>query len=314
MPKGTGKRPQAAAERAHRPYANGLDQVGHRGRVLRVWQTTALRRSGKKIQFMQFGGSHLRPVIWLHSLEYPMAPPWGLCVDAAAEGYSIIAVRRSGFGESSPVESVEEEADVLAEFLEEGSIENAVLVVEGTARPAGLKLARSSPRIGFTFLARPAYSGADAGDLDAWTVNIILQSLQTRAGASLSLAALTQLARRTGHAALYAQVFKAPSDAEFIQTHRRDLGEAWDCLRRISPETFRRNLGALTPDPALSRGALADFAGMALIGEETLPAWRKAFEARSAELGIAAAALPRGSFFVLHQSSAAFLQLLKAQV
>jgi len=312
VPEGSGKRPQAAAEPAHRPYANGLDQVGQRGRVLRIWQTAALRRSGKKIQFMQFGGSHLRPVVWLHSLEYPMAPPWGLCVDAAAEGYSIIAVRRSGFGESSPAESIEEEAEVLAEFLEEGSIENAVLVVEGTARPAGLKLARSSPRIGFTFLVRPAYSGADAGDLDAWTVNIILQSLQTRAGASLSLAALTQVVRRTGHTALYAKVFKAPSDAEFIQTHRRDLGEAWDCLRRISPETFRRNLGALIPDPALSRSALADFAGLALIGEETLPAWRKAFEARSAELGIATTALPKGSFFVLHQSSAAFLQLLKA--
>lgn len=294
------------------PYANDLNHAGHRARVLRVWQTSPLRRSGKKVQFMQFGGNDLRPVIWLHSLEYPTAPPWGLCVDAAAEGFGILAVRRCGFGESCPVANVDEEVAVLAEFLEDAGIERAVLVVEGTARPAGLKLAQTCPRISFTFLVRPAYSDAEPGGLDPWVINLVLQTLQTQAGASLSLAALHQIGRRGGYAAVYESLFKLPCDREFIQTHTRDLNEAWACFSRINTETFRRNLSVLINDPALSPGALEGFAGMALIGAETVPVWREAFEAKSAALGIATATLPRGSFFTLHQSSTAFLELLKS--
>lgn len=293
------------------PCANDLNQSGHRGRILRVWQKAALRRSGKWVQFMQFGADSLRPVVWLHSLEYPAAPPWGLCVDAAAEGFGIVAVRRGGFGESSEVESIDEEAAVLSEFLEQANLEDVILVVEGTARQAGLKLARTSPRVSFTFLARPAYSESYAGDLDPWTVNLVIQALQTQAGASLSLAALTLIGRQAGHKALYDMLFTHVDDRTFIQTHTRDLQEAWECVSGIKAETFRRNLSILINDPTLGPGALADFPGMALIGAETLPAWREAFEAKSASLGIPTACLPRGAFFTLHQSASAFINLLK---
>ncbi len=303
--------PSPACSKTNPPCANDLNQSGHRGRVLRVWQTAALRRSGKRVQFMQFGADNLRPVIWLHSLEYPAAPPWGLCVDAAAEGFGIVAVRRGGFGESSAVDSIDEEAAVLCEFLDQADLEDVILVAEGTARQAGLKLARSSPRVSFTFLARPAYSESYAGDLDPWTVNLVIQALQTQAGASLSLAALTLIGRRAGHTALYEMLFTHADDRAFIQTHPRDLLEAWESFSRVNAETFRRNLSILINDPTLGPGALADFPGMALIGAETLPAWREAFEAKSASLGIPTACLPRGAFFTLHQSAGAFIDLFK---
>ncbi len=292
------------------PYANDLNQAGHRARVLRVWQTTPLRRSGKKAQFMQFGGNGLRPVIWLHSLEYPMAPPWGLCVDAAAEGFGIIALRRCGFGESSPVASVDEEVAVLAEFLEEAAIQDAVLVVEGTARRTGLKLAQTCPQVAFTFLARPAYSGADPDGLEPWAVNLVLQTLQTRSGASLSLAAMIQFGRRAGHQTLYETLFNLPCDREFIKIHERDLADAWGAFSRIDADTFRRDLSILLDDPELTAGALKGFPGMALIGADAKPNWRAAFERRSAELGIPAVTLPNGAFFALHQNSTALLDLL----
>jgi hypothetical protein len=303
--------PIAAPETAVPPYANDLNQAGHRGRVLRVWQTAALRRSGKKVQFMQFGADNLRPVVCLHSLEYPAAPPWGLCVDAAAEGFGVIAVRRGGFGESSAVDSTDEEAAVISEFLDEAGLDDVILVVEGTARQAGLKLAQESPRVSFTFLVRPAYADAISGDLDPWTVNLVIQALQTQAGASLSLAALTLIGRRGGHQALYEMLFPHADDRLFIQTHTRDLQEAWESFSRVNADTFRRNLSILINDPTLGPGALADFPGMALIGADTLPEWREAFEAKSASLGIPTACLPRGAFFTLHQSAGAFIELLK---
>lgn len=301
----------AAPVKALPPCANDLNNAGHRSRVLRVWQTAALRRSGKWVQFMQFGADNLRPVVCLHSLEYPAAPPWGLCVDAAAEGFGIVAVRRGGFGESSEVHSIDEEAAVLSEFLEQADLNDVILVVEGTARQAGLKLARSSPRVSFTFLVRPAYSDANAGDLDPWTVNLVIQALQTQAGANLSLGALNLIGRRVGHRALYEMLFKHADDLAFIKAHARDLEDAWQSFSRINADTFRRNLSILINDPTLGPGALADLPGMALIGAETLPAWREAFEDKSASLGISTACLPRGAFFTLHQSASAFINLLK---
>ena len=292
------------------PYANQLDRVGSRKRILRLWQTAPLRGLGKQIQFMQFGKDGLRPLIWLHSIDYPMSPPWGMCVDAADRGFSIVSVRRPGFGQTSTAETTAEEVRMLSTFLDEAGFENAVLVVEGTARPAGLLLARTNPRIAFTVLARPAFSSESFADIEPWFRDLILQTMQTRAGAALSLAAIMQLGRRSGYEWVYENFLKVASDSHFVRSHARDLGEAWDCLRTIKPDTFRRDIKALEPDPDLTPGALAGLRGVAVIGADTPDVWRAGFEKRSVELGIPSAILPGGSLFALYQNSDSFLQLL----
>ncbi len=295
------------------PRANQLDQVGSRKRILRVWQTGYLPRLGKHVQFMQFGKDGLRPLVWLHSIEYPMSPPWGVCVDAAEKGFSIVSVRRPGFGETSAAATTAEETELLDAFLAEAGFENAILLAEGTARPAALALARASQRIRFTVLARPAYASEGFGDLEPWFRDLILQTLQTRPGASPSLAALNQLARKSGHSWLYENFTKLESDAAFVQGHARDLAEAWDCFRLIKADTFRRDMKALEPDPSLTPGCLADLPALAVIGHETPEVWKKGFEVKSAELGIRTAFLPSGSVFALYHNPEALLDLISAQ-
>lgn len=290
---------------------NHTGHVAERGRVLRIWQKILVGQSGHCIEFMRFGGDGLRPLVWLQSLDYPMAPPWGLCVDAAEAGYGIISVRRPGFGDSADARDVDEEARLLSDFLEALKIEDAILIIEGTARRAGLKLALASPRVGFTVLARPAYSYNGFGDVEPWMANLILQALQSWAGARLSLTAIKQFSRSSGDNWLYQHFFKRPSDAAFIKSHRRDVAEALNCLRGIEAETFRRELGALAPDDSLIAGYLAELPCLAVIGADTHPDWRAGFEARSADLGVATAILPQGSYFALYQNSTAFLQLLR---
>lgn len=292
------------------PQANQLDKVGSRKRILRVWQTAYLGGLGKHVQFMQFGQAGLRPLIWLHSVDYPMAPPWGLCVDAAEKGFSIVSVRRPGFGETSPVNTIAEEVRLLSDFLDEAQFENAVMIVEGTARPAGLRLAQASGRIAFTLLARPAYSSISFGNIEPWLRDVILQTVQTGAGARLSLAAITQMGRRSGHQSLYENFLKVENDSDFIRSHARDLAEAWDCICAMKTETFQRELRGLMPDPALTPGVLANFPGIAVIGADTQAEWRTGFEAKSAELGIATAMLPAGSLFALYQNPGPLLQLI----
>lgn len=293
----------------HRP--NELDKIGTRKRVLRVWQTAYLSSVGRHIQYMQFGQDGLRPLIWLHSVEYPMSPPWGFCVDAADKGYGIVAVRRPGFGETGPAESLDEEVRMLTAFLDESGLDNAVMIVEGTARPAGIRLAMSSRRIAFTLLARPGYVAEGFGTIDPWFENLILQTMQTPAGARLSMAAINQLGRTAGHRWLYENFLKVPADTQFIQVHERDLADAWTCLSSVKAETFRRELRALEPDPLLSDGALAGFPGLAVIGAETPDAWKTGFKAKSDSLGIRTAVLPDGSLFAVHRNVDAVLRLIE---
>lgn len=300
----------AAGHAGIAPYANDLDQVGRRRQILRVWQTAHLSRLGKQIEFMQFGRDGLRPLIWLQSVEYPMAPPWGFCVDASEKGFGVVSVRRPGFGGTSPVTSVEEEVSLLNAFLEEAGFENAVLIVEGTARPAGLRLAMENPRIAFTVLAKPLYFAASFGDLDPWFRDILLQALQTRAGAAVSLAAIQQIGRTAGYNWLYENIFRIDGDLSFVRGFQRDIAEAWSCLRSISADTFRMNLSALIPDPSLTPGCLSGLNAVAVIGVDTPEVWRQGFEARSEELGIKRSFMPKGSIFALHQNPDALLGLI----
>lgn len=304
-------KPDAARTASADLQASLLDKTGDRKRVLRIWQTASLSGTGRQVEYMQFGHSGLRPLIWLHSVDYPMAPPWGMCVDASERGFGIVAVRRSGFGGTSPAKTAEEDVSLLMAFLDQAGFENTVLIAEGTARSAGLALARRSPRIAFTLLARPGYFAESFGDIEPSLRDLILQTLQTDAGARLSLAAITQLGRRFGHRWLYENFLKLESDCTFMRNHARDLADAWACLSAIKAVTFRRELNVLAPDPELTEGALAEFAGLAVIGKDTPEVWRKGFEKRSESLGIRTAFLPSGSVFALYQNSAALLDLVE---
>ena len=292
------------------PHANQLDKVGGRGRVLRVWQTAYLSSVGKHIQFMQFGKAGLRPLIWLNSIDYPMSAPWGFCVDASDAGFNVISVRRPGFGESSPAESIDEELNILSAFLSEGQIENAVLIVEGTSRPAGLRLALEDPRITYTLLVRPGYVAESFGDVDPWLRDLILQTMKTRAGASFSLGALAQIGRRAGHTWLYENFLKVESDTHFVRSNARDISEAWECLCALKAETFRRELRSLEPDPTLVPGYLEGLRGLAVIGADTPAVWRDGFLRKSEGLGIQTAFLPDGSLFAAYRNGDALLEII----
>ncbi|MBK8200479.1 MAG: alpha/beta hydrolase [Acidobacteria bacterium] len=300
-----GERPASAGERLIR------DRIGSRTRVLRVWQTGFVESEGRHVEYMRFGRPELRPLVWLHSIDYPMAPPWGFCVDAAERGFGVISVRRPGFGATSPVDDTGEEVRLLRAFIEEAELRDVVLVVEGTSRPAGLRLALECPQVSYTLLVRPCYVAEDNSSAAPWLRDIILQALQSRAGASLSLTALKQVVRRAGYQWLYERLHNDPRDHEFIRGNDRDLMEAWACIQAISADTFRRDLKALEPDPMLAPGCLADFRGVALTGADMPVEWRTLFLAKSESLGIEARFLPVGSFFSAYASDRDLLDLVE---
>ncbi len=299
---------------ADSPRGNVLDEVGDKKRVLRVWQSARVGPSKRRLEYMQFGADHLRPLIFLHSLEYANCPAWGFCVDAAEAGFGTFAIRRPGFGTSDRVGAVEEQAALLERFLDEAKLENVVLVSVGSACPVGYRLAATSPRVTYSAYVNCVFNRDILMEFrPQWFGPILVQALQNPAGARVSLEALRQIVRRMGSRRFYETVTqKSAGDMEFVSSFVRDIEAAWAVGSTIQSDTFRDEMRySLSDDPFLTDGVFAGMRGIALSGSETTSTWKAGFEAESKRVAIPFGYLPSGDIFAAYQSGGALLELLR---
>lgn len=302
---------------SRRAQANSLDQIGDKKRVLRFWQTARLFGNGETIDYMQFGGDHLRPLVFLTSIEYPAAPPWGFCIDAAAEGFGVYSIRRPGFGNSSPAASVDEQAARIEAFFEEAGLENIVIVACGSANPVGARLAVRCPRVTYSVFANCVFNRDVMGEFrPAWFGRLLSQTIEGKAGARVSLGAIRQAGRQFGCQWFYQTCFqKSPGDVAYVKSHAREMAEAWDVASSISVETYQQELRpSLNGDPFLTDGLFADVPAIAISGRETTDTWKAGFEDEARRLGVPVAYLTSGDILVAYQSGAELLKLLKTKV
>lgn len=297
--------------------ANRLDRVGDRKRVLRCWQTARLGADGAAIEYMQFGADHLRPLVFLTSIDYPAAPPWGFCIEAVNEGLGVFAIRRPGFGGSWPDASIDQQASLIEAFFEEAGLENVVLISSGSANPVGVRLAVKSRRVGFTVFANCVFNRDVMGEFrPAWFGKILAQTTESLAGARVSLGAIRQAGRQFGSQWFYQTCFqKSPGDVAYVKAHLREMQEAWEVASAISAETWQQELlPSLKGDPFLRDGLLADIPAVAISGAETTATWKAGFEAEARRLGVPAAYFSSGDVLVAYQSGAELLDLLKVKL
>ncbi len=301
-------------EPAKSPRGNRLDQVGDRKRVLRVWQTVRVGPATRQLEYMQFGADGLRPLIFLHSVEYANCPAWGFCVDAAEAGFGTFAIRRPGFGASDRVGGADAQAALLEHFLDEAGLENVVLVSVGSACPVGYRLAIASPRVTYSAYVNCVFNRDVLTEFrPQWLGPILVQALQNPAGARFSLEALRQIVGRFSAQGFYERVTqKSPGDVEFVRTFTGDVEASWSVGSAIHPDTFRDEIRfSLTEDPFLADGVFARLRGIALSGTETTETWRAGFEAESKRVGIPFDYLPSGDVFAAYQSGRRLLDLLR---
>ena len=87
------------------------------------------------LEYITCGAAHLRPLVILHSIEYPGWPPVEFCRAAEAAGFRIVAVRRPGFGGNPTLPDADAQHRLITEFLASGGLEGAVVASSGTAGP-----------------------------------------------------------------------------------------------------------------------------------------------------------------------------------
>lgn len=297
--------------------ANLLDQIGDKKRVLRFWQTARIGENGHALEYMQFGGDHLRPLIFLTSLEYPTAPPWGYCIDAANAGFGVYSIRRPGFGASDPVTDLDQHAARIETFFEEAGLEDIVLVSVGSANPVGARLAVTSRRVTFNVFANSVFNRDVMGEFrPAWFGRLLAQTTESRAGARISLGAIRQAGRQFGSQWFYQTCFqKSPGDVSYVKTFPREMSEAWEVASAITPETYQQELHpSLKGDPFLTDGLFSTVPCLAISGVETTDTWKSGFEAEASRLGAPVAYLSSGDILVPYQSGSELFTLLKTKV
>lgn len=297
--------------------ANRLDKIGDKKRVLRFWQTASVGEGQDTLEYMQFGADNLRPLVFLTSVEYPVAPPWGFCIDAAAAGFGVYSIRRPGFGASSAVASIDQQAAVIEAFLEDAGLEDVTLVAVGSANPVGARLAVKSRRVRFTVFANCVFNRDVMAEFrPAWFGRLLAQTIESRAGARISLGAIRQAGRQFGSQWFYQTCFqKSPGDVAFVKAYPREMSEAWDVASAISHETYQQELQpSLKGDPFLKDGLFSNIPAIAISGLETTDTWKAGFEAEAARLGVPTTYLRSGDILVAYQSGAELLALLQARV
>ncbi len=295
--------------------ANRLDRVGPLRSLQRVWQVARLTGSGVDLEYMQFGGDDLRPLIFLHSLEYPAAPDWGFCVDAAEAGFGVYAIRRPGFGLSTKGIRLEDQAAIIDAFLHEAGLDDAVLIAVGSGNPVGHRLALRSERIGFSFFSNCVFNRDVMPEFrPAWFAEILQQTLLSESGARISLAAMRRLGRQFGARWIYETCLqKSPGDVAFIRNHLEEASEAWRIGSSIDHLTFQEELlGSLRADPLLADGVFAGVNALAVSGQETTDTWKAGFESEARRLGLKTHYLPQGDILAVYQCADALLDILRA--
>lgn len=297
--------------------ANHLDQIGDKKRVLRFWQTAGIGENRHSLEYMQFGGDHLRPLVFLTSIEYPAAPPWGFCIDAANAGFGVYSIRRPGFGESEAVSGIDQQASLIEAFFEEAGLKNIVLVSVGSANPVGARIAIKSGRVTFSVFANCVFNRDVMGEFrPAWFGRLLSQTTESQAGARISLGAIRQAGRQFGSQWFYQTCFqKSPGDISYVKTYPREMAEAWEVASAISPETWQQELHpSLKGDPFLTDGLFASLPSLAISGLETTDSWKTGFEAEAQRLNIPVSYLTSGDILVPYQSGTELLALLKTKV
>jgi pimeloyl-ACP methyl ester carboxylesterase len=297
--------------------ANHLDQVGDKKRVLRFWQTARIGTANSALEYMQFGGDHLRPLVFLTSIEYPAAPPWGFCIDAANAGFGVFSIRRPGFGASEPVSGIDQQATLIEAFLDAAGLKDIILVSVGSANPVGARIALKSRRVAFSVFANCVFNRDVMGEFrPAWFGRLLSQTTESHAGARISLGAIRQAGRQFGSQWFYQTCFqKSPGDVSYVKTFPREMAEAWEVASAISAETWQQELHpSLKGDPFLTDGLFASLPCLAISGRETTDSWKSGFEAEARRLSIPVSYLTSGDILVPYQSGTELLALLKNKV
>jgi len=296
----------------------GMDQ-----RVVQSWPASVdpfgrriqrFERYGGAMEFMASGDPKLRPLVVLHSLEYPGWSDEAFCKQAEANGFQTICIRRPGFGAVPPLPDQDRQAELIGAFLDSLGRKDVVIVSSGTGNTLSYRLARH-PGVRLVAVCNCFFNYDPMVEIRPdWFARHIEQTLTSVTGARMALMGLKSAQGLFGKFWVTENFMqKSPGDLEYLGRNRELFEEAMDSHSRgLDIHTFIMELrSSLSVDEFLQDGCFEGAPVISVSGVENSDRWKAGIEAEAKRVGVPLHYLSSGDALVMYQSAGELMDLLR---
>lgn len=207
----------------------------------------ALPTPGRSVEYRRYGPTDGHPVIMLHSLEYGYIPSSEMIRSASERGLNLIFPVRPGFGATSRIESSQDAARMLLEFLRALELTSATVVGLSTAAPLALQMSSDRQRVGKTVLVNYGLNVADklSNIQPSWIRGMLRMSLNSPSSFAVGLRALTTIIRTFGGLRFYRRLYASQAtDQEFLEKNQSAFELTSNYLVRAYSQSIRHDIVA----------------------------------------------------------------------
>lgn len=215
----------------------------------------ALETPGAQFEYRRYGSSSGHPVIVLHSVEYGYMPSQRMIEAARARHLNLIFPLRPGFGDTTATSSLQDSADLIAEFIRVLRLEDVTLIGLSTAAPVALMVQDRNARIGQTLLVNYGLNVSDKlkGIQPSWIRGLLRMALSSAASFTFGVRTLNSMIRTFGGKRFYRMLYgNQVSDMTFVETHENAFVAMADYVAKANRTNARLDIqSAFLPNPEL---------------------------------------------------------------
>ena len=217
----------------------------------------ALERPNKCVEYRRYGSSSGHPVIVLHSTEYGYVPSQRMIEAARARHLNLIFPVRPGFGDTTAAPTLQEAADLMAEFIRVLRLEDVTLVGLSLAAPLALLIQDRNARVGQTLLVNYGLNVSDKlkGIQPNWIRGLLRMALNSAASFAFGVTTLTSMIRTFGGKRFYRMLYRSQSsDLTYVETYPEAFSTMADYIARSDRTNARLDIqSAFLPNPDLDK-------------------------------------------------------------
>lgn len=215
----------------------------------------ALERPNTRVEYRRYGSSSGHPVIVLHSTEYGYVPSKRMIEAARARHLNLIFPIRPGFGDTTAAPTLQEAADLMAEFIRVLRLEDVTLVGLSMAAPLALLIQDRNARVGQTLLVNYGLNVSDKlkGIQPNWIRGLLRMALNSASSFAFGVTTLTSMIRTFGGKRFYRMLYRSQtSDLTYVERHPDAFSAMADYIARADRTNARLDIqSAFLPNPDL---------------------------------------------------------------
>lgn len=270
--------------------------------------------------------SHLRPLVVVGSVDFPMPPSYEFCERMWASGYQVIFVERPGFGTTRGFPevllqepyirtgaTVTTEAALLCMLLNQLELKDMVLLGMGSGNPVCYRLAKLHREITLSIFSNAVFNQRIWGVFRPnWFQAMLRQTLGSKPGLHLAVQGV-KYKLRSNPLAFYRQILqKSPGDLNYFERNKPDFLCAGRLIRNISAPTFYYDLKmSLSPDELLHDHFFSEINAVTFSGRETTTLWQSQLEGEAKRLDLPVVYAERGDLYAPYASPDKLLRTIR---